>query len=156
MPELSIKEVTDLAFEAYGNCAYGVAETLWLSELEPNIFCDEDTLRILQSGQGACIATMHLGCYEAVPLAVSKFNKQSVTLTNIPDFLDDSMDFYCKANITAINKKSDSAFSELLTSASSNAYISLHCDLYANQTDVSFFKQETKAPSGIVFISEDE
>jgi lauroyl/myristoyl acyltransferase len=153
MPELSIKEASDLAFEAYGNCAYGVAESFWLSEIEPEIFCDEGTLRILQSGQGACIATMHLGCYEEVPLAVAKYAKPSVTLTNIPRFLADSMDFYSNANINVINKKSANAFSELLKQSSNNAYISLHCDLYANQTDVTFFGQETKAPSGIVLLA---
>ena len=153
MPELSFKEATDLAFEAYANCAYGVAESFWLSDIEPEIFCDEDTLRILQSGQGACIATMHLGCYEAVPLAVAKFSTKSVTLTNIPSFLNDSMDFYSNVNITAINKKSENAFGELLKNSGNNAYISLHCDLYANQTDVTFFGQETKAPSGIVLLA---
>ncbi len=153
MPELSIKEATNLAFDAYGNCAYGVAESFWLSEVEPDIFCDEDTLRILQSGQGACIATMHLGCYEAVPLAVAKFAKESVTLTNIPRFLADSMDFYSAVNITAINKNSSSAFSELLKKSGSNAYLSLHCDLYANQTGVTFFDQETKAPAGIALLA---
>ncbi|TWX64575.1 lipid A biosynthesis acyltransferase [Colwellia demingiae] len=153
MPELSIKEATNLAFDAYGNCAYGVAESFWLSEVEPDIFCDEDTLRILQSGEGACIATMHLGCYEAVPLAVAKFAKESVTLSNIPRFLADSMDFYSAVNITAINKNSSSAFSELLKKSGSNAYLSLHCDLYANQTDVTFFGQETKAPAGIALLA---
>ncbi|HBY84478.1 MAG TPA: lipid A biosynthesis acyltransferase [Colwellia sp.] len=153
MPELSIKEATDLAFDAYGNCAYGVAESFWLTEVEPDIFCDEDTLRILQSGQGACIATMHLGCYEAVPLAVAKFAKQSVTLTNIPKFLADSMDFYSGVNITAINKNASNAFSELLKESGSNAYISLHCDLYANQAEVTFFGQETKAPAGIALLA---
>ena len=153
MPELSIKEATDLAFDAYGNCAYGVAESFWLTEVEPDIFCDEDTLRILQSGQGACIATMHLGCYEAVPLAVAKFSKQSVTLTNIPKFLADSMDFYSGVNITAINKNASNAFSELLKESGSNAYISLHCDLYANQAEVTFFGQETKAPAGIALLA---
>jgi lauroyl/myristoyl acyltransferase len=153
MPELSLKEARDLAFDAYGNCAYGVAESFWLSEIEPEIFCDEDTLRILQSGEGACIATMHMGCYEAVPLAVTKFAKQSVTLTNIPSFIADSMDFYSAANITAINKKSTNAFSELLKKSASNAYISLHSDLYANQIDVTFFGQKTKAPAGIVLLA---
>lgn len=153
MPELSIKEATNLAFDAYGNCAYGVAESFWLTEVEPDIFCDEDTLRILQSGKGACIATMHLGCYEAVPLAVAKFAKESVTLTNIPRFLADSMDFYSAVNITAINKNSSSAFSELLKKSASNAYLSLHCDLYANQTGVTFFDQETKAPAGIALLA---
>jgi|GEM_PF-2815035 len=153
MPELSIKEVTDLAFNAYGNCAFGVAESLWLSQVEPDIFCDEATLKILQSGQGACIATMHLGCYEAVPLAIAKFSDQSVTLTNVPSFLDDAMDFYSDVNITAINKNADNAFSELLAQAGSNAYISLHCDLYANQTEVTFFGRQTKAPSGVVLLA---
>ncbi|ALO34734.1 hypothetical protein CMT41_08420 [Colwellia sp. MT41] len=153
MPELSIKEATDLAFEAYGNCAYGVAESFWLSQVEPDIFCDEETLQILQSGTGACIATMHLGCYEAVPLAVAKFANNSVTLTNIPDFLADEMDFYSAVNITAINKKSAHAFSHLLIQAGNNGYISLHCDLYANQTEVTFFGQKTKAPSGVVLLA---
>jgi KDO2-lipid IV(A) lauroyltransferase len=153
LPELSIREVTDLAFDAYGNCAFGVAESFWLAEIEPEIFCDEATLRILQSGQGACIATMHLGCYEAVPLAVAKLSNHSVTLTNIPRFLDESMEFYSAVNITAINKKSAYAFGELLTSANSNTYISLHCDLYANQADVSFFGQKTKAPAGVVLLA---
>lgn len=153
MPELSIKEATDLAFDAYGNCAYGVAESFWLTEIEPDIFCDEDTLRILQSGQGACIATMHLGCYEAVPLAVAKFAKKSVTLTNIPPFLSKSMDFYSAVDITAINKNASNAFSELIKESGSNAYISLHCDLYANQAEVTFFGQETKAPAGIALLA---
>nr|WP_269432999.1 lysophospholipid acyltransferase family protein [Colwellia sp. TT2012] len=153
MPELSIKEATDLAFEAYGNCAYGVAESFWLSQVDPDIFCDEETLQILQSGTGACIATMHLGCYEAVPLAVAKFANNSVTLTNIPNFLADEMDFYSAVNITAINKKSAHAFSQLLIQAGNNAYISLHCDLYANQTEVTFFGQKTKAPAGVVLLA---
>jgi len=153
LPELNIKEATDLAFEAYGNCAYGVAETFWLSQVEPDIFCDEETLQILQSGTGACIATMHIGCYEAVPLAVAKFAKQSVTLTNIPNFLEDEMDFYSEVNITAINKNSANAFSDLIIQAGNSAYISLHCDLYASQTEVTFFGQKTKAPSGVVLLS---
>jgi KDO2-lipid IV(A) lauroyltransferase len=153
MPDLSLKEASDLAFDAYGNCAYGVAESFWLTEIEPEIFCDEDTLRILQSGEGACIATMHMGCYEAVPLAITKFSSKSVTLTNIPSFLEDSMDFYSTANITAINKKSVNAFSKLLKNSASNAYISLHCDLYANQIDVTFFGKKTKAPAGIALLA---
>ncbi|KGJ92799.1 lysophospholipid acyltransferase family protein [Colwellia psychrerythraea] len=153
MPELSIKEATQLAFDAYGNCAFGLAESFWLSQVEPDIFCDEETLQILQSGTGACIATMHIGCYEAVPLAVAKFAKPSVTLTNIPDFLEDAIDFYSDVNITAINKNSANAFSELLTRAGNNAYISLHCDLYANQTEVSFFGQKTKAPAGVALLA---
>jgi len=153
MPELSLKEATDLAFDAYGNCAFGVAESFWLTEIEPEIFCDEDTLRILQSGEGACIATMHMGCYEAVPLAVTKFANQSVTLTNIPAFIEKSMDFYSNTNITAINKKSANAFTELLKKSASNAYISLHCDLYANQIDVTFFGKKTKAPAGIALLA---
>jgi KDO2-lipid IV(A) lauroyltransferase len=153
LPELSMKEATDLAFEAYGNCAFGVAESFWLSQIEPDIFCDEETLQILQSGQGACIATMHIGCYEAVPLAVAKFSKKSVTLTNIPTYLEDEMDFYSDVNITAINKNSPNAFSDLLRQAGNSAYISLHCDLYASQTKVTFFGQQTKAPSGVALLA---
>jgi len=153
LPELSIKEATNLAFEAYGNCAFGIAESFWLSQVEPDIFCDEETLQILQSGTGACIATMHIGCYEAVPLAVAKFSSQSVTLTNVPQYLEEKMDFYSEVNITAINKNSANAFSDLLRHAGNNAYISLHCDLYASQTEVTFFEQKTKAPSGVVLLA---
>ncbi len=153
MPGLSVMAVKELAFEAYANCAYGVAESFWLEQLEPEIFCDEDTLQILQSGQGACIATMHLGCYEAVPLAVKRFAAESVTMTNIPSFIEDGLQFYANAEITAIDKKSPSAFSELLKHAKNNAYISLHCDLWANETEVEFFQQKTKAPAGIALLA---
>jgi KDO2-lipid IV(A) lauroyltransferase len=153
LPELPFKEVKQLAFDAYANCAFGVVESLWLDQLEPEIFCDEATLKILQSGHGACIATMHLGCYEAVPLAINKFSGQSVTLTNMPSFIEHGLQFYANADITAINKNDNNAFAQLLKYSSSNAYISLHCDLYANQTEVNFFNQKTKAPSGVVMIA---
>ncbi|MBU2892535.1 hypothetical protein KO495_04255 [Colwellia sp. D2M02] len=153
LPDLCFNEMKQIAFDAYANCAFGVAESLWLDQLDPEIYCDEATLEILQSGEGACIATMHLGCYEAVPLAINKFSGQSVTLTNVPDFLEQGLQFYAKAKITAINKNDNNAFAQLLKHTTSNAYISLHCDLYANQTPVNFFKQTTKAPSGVVMLA---
>ncbi len=153
MPGLSLIAVKELAFEAYANCAYGVAESFWLEQLEPEIFCDESTLQILQSGQGACIATMHLGCYEAVPLAIKKFAGQSVTMTDVPNFIEDGLQFYANAEIIAIDKKSPSAFTDLLKHAKNNAYISLHCDLWANEAEVEFFKQKTKAPAGIALLA---
>ncbi len=153
LPDLPVDEIKTLASEAYANCAFGVAESFWLEQLEPEIFCDESTLRILQSGSGACIATMHLGCYEAVPLAVQRFTEQSVTLTNIPTFINDGIAFYTKANIIAIDKNSPSAFAELIKHSSNNAYISLHCDLWANEFCVNFFQQQTKAPAGVALLA---
>lgn len=153
LPELSVSEIKLLAEKAYANCAFGVMESFWLAQLEPEIFCDEDTLRILQSGQGACIATMHLGCYDAVPLAVQKFANDSVTLTDIPSFITEGSSFYQQAQITAIDKNSHGAFAELLKHARSNAYISLHSDLWANEVPVDFFAQQTKAPGGVALLS---
>jgi KDO2-lipid IV(A) lauroyltransferase len=153
LPALSMAEVETLAYDAYANCAFGVAESLWLEQLEPDIFCDEATLKILQSGEGACIATMHLGCYEAVPLAVQKFSGKSVTLTNIPHFIEDGMQFYAKANIVAVNKNDTDAFATLLRHTCSNAYISLHSDLHANQIELDFFDRKVKAPAGIAMLS---
>ncbi|QBG36399.1 lysophospholipid acyltransferase family protein [Litorilituus sediminis] len=153
LPELSIAQVSALAEKAYANCAFGVMESFWLEQLEPEIFCDEATLRILQSGQGACIATMHLGCYDAVPVAVQKLANQSVTLTDIPSFIEQGESHYQKGNIIAIDKNSSSAFSELLKSARNNAYISLHSDLWANEVSVDFFGQTTKAPAGVALLS---
>jgi len=153
MPALSQSAAKKLAFDAYANCAFGVAEAFWLEQLTPEIYCDEQTLQILQSGQGACIATMHLGCYEAVPLAIRSLAQQSVTITNVPTFIEDGLSFYANAGITAINKKSENAFIELIKHAKNNAYISLHCDLYANETAVTFFGQATKAPAGVALIA---
>lgn len=153
MPSFSEKEAKALAFSAYSNCAFGVAETFWLDELEPEVFCDESTLEILQSSKGACIATMHLGCYEAVPLAIAKLTHSSTTLTNVPKFIESGLQFYANAGVTAINKKSSSAFIELIRQAKKNSYVSLHCDLWGNEVEVSFFNQKTKAPAGIALIA---
>lgn len=153
LPDLTMNDVKSLAYEAYANCAFGVAESFWLEQIEPEIFCDEDTLEILQSGQGACIATMHLGCYEAVPLAVQKLARSSVTLTNIPSFIDNGVQFYRNAGITAINKKTPTAFTQVLEQICNQSYVSLHCDLYANETPIRFFEQQTKAPAGVALLA---
>ena len=154
LPSLTPKEAKQLAFNAFGNCAFGVSEAFWLNELEPDIFCDEETLSILQSGEGACIATMHLGCYEAVPVAIAKLSNNSITLSNIPTFVEEGLQFYSKAGITAINKKTPQAFMQLIKGAKENGYVSLHCDLWGNEIEVEFFKQKTKAPAGIALLSQ--
>jgi KDO2-lipid IV(A) lauroyltransferase len=153
MPSLSEDEACSLAFSAYGHCAFGVSEAFWLDELEPKIFCDEQTLEIFHSGKGACIATMHLGCYEAVPLAVAKLTFYSTTLSNVPTFIENGLQFYAQAGVTAINKKSHHAFIELIKKAKENSYVSLHCDLWGNEQELVFFNQKTKAPAGIALIS---
>jgi KDO2-lipid IV(A) lauroyltransferase len=153
LPTLSRVEVKRTAYESYANCAFGAVESFWLDQLEPDIFCDEGTLKILQSGEGACIATMHLGCYEAVPLAVEKLSGKSVTLTNIPNFIRNGKQFYTKANIVAVNKNDSDAFAQLLKQTCSNAYISLHSDLYVNQIELDFFNQKVKAPAGVAMLA---
>ncbi|GLX77841.1 lipid A biosynthesis lauroyl acyltransferase [Thalassotalea insulae] len=153
IPDMDKADVKKLAFNAYGNCAFGVAESFWLDEIEPKIFCDEKTLSILQSGGGACIATMHLGCYEAVPVAVAILSNNSVTLSNIPTFVEEGLLFYAKVGVTAINKKTPQAFMQLIKSAKDNGYISLHCDLWGDEVEVDFFNQKTKAPAGVALLS---
>jgi KDO2-lipid IV(A) lauroyltransferase len=153
MPTLSTKAAKSLAFSAYGNCAFGVAESFWLDKLEPEIYCDEQTLELLQSGEGACIATMHIGSYEAVPLAVTKLAHSASTLTNVPTFIENGLELYEKAEITAIDKKSSHAFIKLLTQVKENKHVVLHSDLWGNEIDLSFFNQKTKAPAGVALLS---
>jgi len=153
MPQLSQKEAKELAFTAYGNCSFGVSESFWLNELEPDIYCDDHTLSLLKSGKGACIATMHLGCCEAVPLAVAKLTHKSSTLTNIPKFLENGLLFYKETGIDAIDKNSHRSFLELIKKAQENHYISLHSDLRGIDVDMNFFNQKVKAPAGVALLS---
>ncbi|WP_444995141.1 lysophospholipid acyltransferase family protein [Aliikangiella sp. IMCC44359] len=153
MPFLAAQEAHDLAISSYQNIAYGVLETFWLNQLEIKVECNLSTSQLLNSGKGLVIATLHMSCYEVVPLAVQQLTGRSTTLSKIPEFFPDAKKLYENVGIQCIDKNGKNTLFELVKSAQNNRIVCVHADHYAKDLEINFFNQKTKAPSGIGLIS---
>lgn len=155
MPELNKNQVEKLALTSYKNIVFGVFECFWLTELEKKIqiTCDEQTLELLHHTNGVSIATMHMSCYELAPFAIQKLLGSVTTLSKIPPFVQSAKACYQRANITVIDKNQPHALLALMTAARKKQAICLHADHYAKEVPISFFSQQTSAPSGAAMLS---
>lgn len=153
MPTWSDRKVEKIAFESYQHIVFGVTECFWLEDIEMEIECSEDTLKLLHNPNGCSICTMHMSCYEAAPFAIQKLLGSCTTLSKIPKFISGAKDVYKRANIDVIDKSDPNSFFKLLQASRDCASICLHGDHYADDVDVTFFGQLTQAPSGSAMIS---
>lgn len=153
LPHLSPTQVNSIVINSYITIVFGVLECFWLDEIEMDIECDENTLRLLHSTNGVSVATMHMSCYELAPFSIQKLIGSATTLSKIPTFIKSAANIYKNANIKVIDKNKPNAFFRLLQASRKNDAICLHADHYATDVDVCFFNQQTKAPSGTAMIS---
>lgn len=152
-PDMHETAVEALAYKSYSHICLGVVQILKLRSLELHIHCDSDTLELMRNQQGACVATLHSACYEAVPLAVARVTNNSTTLSNIPSHLAFAHKLYKEANIRCLNKRQNGAFIGLLRAAQEGQNIVLHSDHFAQDVAVRFFNHDTFAPGGIAMLS---
>jgi lauroyl/myristoyl acyltransferase len=153
LPQLTKAQVEQLALESYRNIVCGVFECFWLDELDIDIECDEATLQLLHNEKGAAVATMHMSCYEIVPVAIERLVGKVTTMSKIPSFVKSAADIYKKSNITVINAKESNAFMQLLEATKKKNVICLHADHFSKNIPVNFFGRETSAPGGIAMVS---
>lgn len=153
MPQLSHDEVKAMAYSSYKNIVFGVLQCFWLDELEFEFELDDCARKLLNSDTGASIATMHMGCYEAVPYAVQKLTQRSTTMSNIPTFVTCAHKVYADMQIDCIDKKQPGSFLCLLQAIRKQRVVSLHSDHYAEDLRLNFFSQETGAPCGAAMLS---
>lgn len=153
LPHLTLEQADALAFDSYRNIVCGVLECFWLDELDIDIECDEETLELLHSENGAAIATMHMSCYEIAPLAIGRLVGKVTTMSKIPSFVKSAEGIYKKSNISVINSREPNAFMQLLKAAKGQSVICLHADHFSTNVPVNFFSRETSAPSGIAMVS---
>ncbi len=142
-----------IALLSYKNIVHGVVECFWLPELEFEYVIDEGTRALLASRDGASIATMHMGCYEAVPFAIQKLTSRSTTISKLPRFVKFAHRVYQDAGIDCIDKNQQGAFISLLKAIAGKRFVSVHSDHFATDTRLHFFGRETGAPTGAAMLS---
>lgn len=153
LPHLTLLEVKELSYLSYKNIVFGVLECFWLDELEFEFELDPAAKEILESGLGVSVATMHMSCYEVVPVALQKLTQRSTTLSKIPVFLECAKKIYLDMGIDCINKSGADCFFPLLKAIKQNQVVSLHSDHHAADIKLKFFGQQTGAPSGAAMLS---
>lgn len=153
LPELDTGRVNALARCSYRNIVAGLFECLHLDKIEMEWRCDQATLALLNSNRALSIATLHMGCYEVVPLGIQRITGRSVTLSKLPAYLPSAAKIYQQAGIQVIDKQSINAFLKLLSAVTEKQVVSLHSDLYGSDTAVRFFDQSTTAPAGAAMLS---
>ncbi|WP_340679017.1 lysophospholipid acyltransferase family protein [Paraglaciecola sp.] len=153
IPSLTASEAKNMLFDSYQTIAFGVSECFWLSDIKIDIVCDEHTLALLNNVKGVSVATMHMSCFEAAPVAVEKLTGSVTTLSKIPAFLKFAEQVYQQANISVINTAEPNAFIKLLEVSRNYAAVCLHSDHYAKNVEVEFFNKTTGAPSGAAMVS---
>ena len=153
LPSLEPADVERMALQSYGNIVHGVLECFCLGELEFELSADPATRALLESGEGVSIATMHMGCYEAVPFALQSLTRRSTTISNIPPFIRFAQQLYGEAGIDCVNKRESGRFLHLLNAIRQQRIVSLHADHYGQDIEVDFFNQKTGAPSGAAMLS---
>ena len=153
LPHLSDKDALNLALTAYKNICLGVAETFWLDKLSVEIECDNKTRKLLLSGTGLTVATLHMSCYEAIPLALQLLTGRSTTLSKVPVIYPEAENLYSNAGIECINKDEGNSLFKLLSAINDNRIVSIHNDHYADDMEINFFNRTTKAPIGAGMLS---
>ena len=153
LPDFNRTEQRQLGFTSYKNIVHGVVECFTLNQLEFDFIIDEDTRALLAQPAGASIATMHMGCYEAIPFAMQLLTGRSTTISKIPPFVKNANKVYQDAGIDCVDKNQQGAFIHLLKAVSQNRVVSVHSDHFATDTQLRFFGQETGAPTGAAMLS---
>ncbi|WP_018690784.1 lysophospholipid acyltransferase family protein [Algicola sagamiensis] len=153
MPDLTKTEVNRITYQSYQTICFGVIESFWMNELPIDLIADASTRRILDSGQGASIATMHMSCYEIVSLAIARMTGKSTTMSNIPPFLNAGIRVYKEAGINCIHKREKGGFLKLVQAIKQGQFVTLHADHFADDTELTFFGQSTKGPCGAAMLS---
>ncbi len=153
MPHLTEQEVEALAFISYQNIVFGVVECFYLDQVDFEYQISAEADAILKQGQGASVATMHMGCYEVVPFAMQVLTKRSSTLSKIPVFMPDGKKIYREMGIDCIDKNDSDSLFQLLKAINNKQVVSLHSDHYAKDTQLTFFGRETGAPCGAAILS---
>lgn len=153
MPHLSHEEVEHLAFTSYQNIVFGVLECFWLDQVTFDFHISSSAQKILDSGAGVSVATMHMGCYEAVPFALQALTQRSSTLSKIPKFLTCAQQVYQRMGVQCIDKHETGGIFHLLKAINNQRVVSLHSDHYASDTELTFFGRKTGAPCGAAILS---
>ena len=65
LPHLSDKDVYTLVHKSYQNIVYGVLDCFYLDEADFTFEVTPDAEKVLQSGTGVSVVTLHMGCHEA-------------------------------------------------------------------------------------------
>ncbi|MET1256192.1 lysophospholipid acyltransferase family protein [Aliikangiella maris] len=153
MPDSVHQQAEQLAIKSYQQIAYGVLEMFWLNELAVEVVCSSEVSEIIHQQRGAVIATLHMNCYDVVPLAVQKISGRSTTLSKIPQFYPQAIQIYQDVGIRCINKSDKNVIFQLVSEAKNGQLVSLHADHYATDVAIEFFNRATRAASGVALIS---
>lgn len=143
-----------IAREVSQHICQGVLDSFWLEQLALDIeFGDEQARTILQSGGGASVATLHMGCYEVVALALQRLTGRCSTLAKIPPWLRRGEMLYGRVGIDCLDKRQPGVFFRLLDAARAGRYIALHADHHGQDLPVRFFGRNTRAPTGALLLA---
>lgn len=152
-PEMTETQVLALAKKSYANVVLGVTETFWLEDIDLHVHYGDGVEALLRSGKPVVVAAMHMGCCEAVPLAVEQVTSRSTTLSNIPKNMPFAFELYQNVGINVIDRNKKNAFFDVLKAARTGEVVSLHSDFHGEELDVDFFGCKTGAPAGIATLS---
>ncbi|MFY8118821.1 MAG: lysophospholipid acyltransferase family protein [Roseateles sp.] len=154
LPGLLPSARSTIAREVSQHICQGVLDSFWLEQLALDIeFGDEQARTILQSGGGASVATLHMGCYEVVALALQRLTGRCSTLAKIPPWLGRGEMLYGRVGIDCLDKRQPGVFFRLLDAARAGRYIALHADHHGQDLPVRFFGRNTRAPTGALLLS---
>ncbi|GBL05898.1 lipid A biosynthesis acyltransferase [Glaciecola sp. KUL10] len=152
LPNLSYDEATELAFISHQNIVFGVIETLLLDEIEFEYEISQAAQKNLDSNTGLIIATMHMGCYDAVPFALEKLTKRPTIVSKAPTFLS-TQRAYEKVGINCYDKNQVSSIFKLIAAIKEQGIVILYSDHYKKDTALSFFGKATGAPYEAAMLS---
>lgn len=154
LPGLDCGARARVAREVSQHICQGVLDGFWLEQLQLDIeYGDAQAREILLAGEGASVATLHMGCYEVVALALQRLTGRCTTLSNIPPWLSRGERLYQRVGIACVRKKQTGAFFKLLEAARGGQYIALHADHHGRDLPVRFFGRATRAPAGALLLS---
>lgn len=152
-PEKNDEQIMALAKKSYANIVLGVTETFWLEDIDLQVHFSNNVEELLRSGEPVVVAAMHMGCCEAVPLAVEQVTGRSTTLSNIPKNMPFAFELYQNVGIKVIDRNKKNSFFEVLKAARTGEVVSLHSDFHGTEVELDFFGEKTGAPAGIATIS---
>lgn len=152
-PNMSTQEIAALAKKSYANIVLGVTETFWLEDIDLQVHFGEGVEDILRQSKPVVVAAMHMGCCEAVPLAVEQVTSRSTTLSNIPKNMPFASELYKNVGIKVIDRNKKNSFFDVLKAARSGEVVSLHSDFHGTEVELEFFGHKTGAPAGIATLS---
>ncbi|QPF76025.1 hypothetical protein G8A07_25940 [Roseateles sp. DAIF2] len=153
-PALDAAQREQIARGVSQHICLGVLDAFWMDQLQLDIdYADPQARQILAAGEGASIVTLHMGCYEAVALAVQRLTGKSTTMAKLPAYLKDGDRMYRRVGIDCLRQKQDGAFFALLQAAREGRYVSLHGDHHGTDMPVRFFGRDTRAPGGALLLS---